>query len=67
MIYFKFMHMFIERLVQLQIELGGRDNIDMVSRLYLPTNAPYFLGRVVDREGDCYSFIESSVVHPPQI
>jgi hypothetical protein len=35
----------------------------MVSRLYLPTNAPYFLGHVVDYEGEFYSFIESSVVH----
>ena len=49
MIYLKFMHMFVERLVQLWIELGGRDNVDMMSRLYLPTNAPYFLGHVVDR------------------
>jgi hypothetical protein len=33
----------------------------VVSRLYLPTNAPYFLGHVVDHEGD--SFVESYVVH----
>jgi hypothetical protein len=58
----KFRHKFIERLVQLRIGLGGRSNVDVVSRLYLPANAPYFLGHVVDREGYFYSFIESSVV-----
>jgi len=57
----KFRHMFIERLVQLHIKLGGRNNVDVVSTLYLPTNAPYFLGHVVDHEGDNY--IESYVVH----
>jgi hypothetical protein len=35
----------------------------VVSRLYLPANAPYFLYHVVDHEGDFYSFVESSVVH----
>jgi hypothetical protein len=59
----KFRHKFVERLVQLQIRLGGRSNVDVVSRLYLPKNAPYFLSHVVDREGDFYSFVESSVVH----
>jgi hypothetical protein len=59
--------MFIEHLVQLWIELGGRDNVDMVSRLYLPMNAPYFPSRVVDHEGDCYSFVESSVVQPQNL
>jgi hypothetical protein len=63
----KFRHKFVERLVQLWIGLGGRSNVDMVSRLYLPVNAPYFLGHVVDCEGDFYSFIESSVVHPPNL
>jgi hypothetical protein len=33
----------------------------VVSRLYLPANAPYFLGHVVDHEGDFYSFIESNL------
>jgi hypothetical protein len=59
----KFRQKFIECLVQLWIGLGGRSNVDMVSRLYLPTNAPYFSGHVVDREGYFYSFVESSVVH----
>ena len=67
MIRMKFMHMFVERLVQLQIELGGRSNVGMVSRLYLPTNAPYFPRHVVDREGDLYSFVVSSVVHSPNL
>jgi hypothetical protein len=59
----KFRHKFVERLVQLWIGLGGRSNADVLSRLYLPANAPYFLGHVVDHEGDFYSFVESSVVH----
>jgi hypothetical protein len=59
----KYRHKFVECLVQLRIRLGGRSNVDMVSRLYLPANAPYFLSHVVDHEGDFYSFVESSVVH----
>jgi len=53
----KFRHMLVERLVQLRIGLGGRGNVDIVSRLYLPTNAPY----VVDHR--CNNFVESYVVH----
>ena len=48
-----FMHMFVEHLVQLRIELGGRHNVGMAFRLYLPTNAPYRSGhQVVDRGCD---------------
>ena len=57
----KFRHIFVERLVQLRIELSGRGNVDVMSRLQLPANAPYFPGHVVDREGD--SFVESYVIH----
>jgi hypothetical protein len=57
----KFRHMFVERLVQLRIGLGGRGNVDVVSRLYLPMNVPYFPVHVVDHEGD--NFVESYVVH----
>jgi hypothetical protein len=63
----KFRHKFVECLVQLRIGLGGRRNVNVVSRLYLPTNAPYFPGHVVDREGDFYSFVESSIVHSPNL
>jgi hypothetical protein len=38
----KFRHKFVECLVQLRIGLGGRSNVDVVSRLYLPVNAQYF-------------------------
>jgi len=62
MIRMKFMHMFVKCLVQLRVELGGRSNVGMVSRLYLPADAPYFLGHVVDHEGGLYSFVESSIV-----
>jgi hypothetical protein len=58
----KFRHKFVERLVQLQIGLRGRSNVDVVSRLYLLANAPYFLD-----QGDFYSFVESSVVHSPNL
>jgi hypothetical protein len=63
----KFRHKFVEHLVQLWIRFDGRSNVDVASRLYLPANAPYFLGHVVDRESDFYSFIESSVVYSPNL
>jgi hypothetical protein len=63
----KFRHKFVERLVQLRIGLGGRSNVDMVSRLYFTANAPYFPGHVVDREGVFYSFVEFTVVHSPNL
>jgi hypothetical protein len=34
----KFRHKFVERLVQLRIGFGGRSNVDVVSRLYLPAH-----------------------------
>jgi polysaccharide pyruvyl transferase WcaK-like protein len=39
----------------------------MVLRLGLLMNAPSFSGSVVAREGDFYSFVESSIVHLPLI
>jgi hypothetical protein len=38
----KFRHKFVERLIQLRIGLGGRSNVDMVSRLYLSRMHPIF-------------------------
>jgi hypothetical protein len=43
--------------------VGCRSCVSVVLRHYLFANAPYILGHVVDREGDYYSFDESSVVH----
>jgi hypothetical protein len=63
----KFRHKFVEHLVQLWIRFGGRSYVDVVSRLYLPMNAPYFLGHMVDHEGYFYRFVESSVVHSPNL
>jgi hypothetical protein len=57
-----FMHMFIERLIQFLRELGGTYYVSMVLRDYLPMNAPYMRGRMVDR--GCDRPIESYVVHP---
>jgi hypothetical protein len=47
--------------------VGGRSCVSVVLRHYLSTNAPYILGHVVDREGDYYSFVESSIVHSPNV
>jgi hypothetical protein len=47
--------------------VGDRSCVSMVLRYYLSANAPYISGHVVDREGDCYSFVESSVVHSPNV
>jgi hypothetical protein len=47
--------------------VSGRCCVGVVLRHHLSANAPYVLGRVVDREGDYYSFIESSVVYPSNI
>jgi hypothetical protein len=60
-----FMRMFLERLIQFSRELGGIYYVSVVLRYYLPVDAPYVLGHVVDREGD--SFVESYIVHPPYI
>jgi hypothetical protein len=43
--------------------VGGRSCVSMVLRQYLSMSAPYIQAHVVDREGDYYSFIESSIVH----
>jgi hypothetical protein len=47
--------------------VGGRSWVSVVLRQYLSASAPNVLGHVVDREGDYYSFVESSVVHSPNI
>jgi hypothetical protein len=47
--------------------VGGRSCVSMVLRQYLSASAPYVPGYVVDCEGDYYSFVESSVVHSPNI
>jgi hypothetical protein len=43
--------------------VGGRHYVSVVLRYCLSANAPYTLGRVVDR--GCDRPIESYVVHPP--
>jgi hypothetical protein len=59
----KFMHMFIERLIQFSSELGGTYYISVVLRYYSPANATYMPGHVVDR--GCDRPVESYIVHPP--
>jgi hypothetical protein len=47
--------------------MGGRDDVIVVIRSYLPAFAPYMPGlfRVVDRGSD--STIESFAIHPPYV
>jgi type 1 fimbria pilin len=45
--------------------LGGRDQISVVLRCYLPTNTLYIQGHVVDHE--CDTTVECFVVHSPNI
>jgi hypothetical protein len=59
----EFMHMFVECLIRLSRELGGTYYVSVVLRYYLPVNAPYMSGRVVDCR--CDRPVESYVVHPP--
>jgi hypothetical protein len=59
----EFMHMFVECLIQFSRELGGTYYVSVVLRYYLPTNASYMQGRVVDHE--CDRPVESYAVHPP--
>jgi hypothetical protein len=47
--------------------VGDRSCVSVVLRQYLSASALYVPGHVVDREGDYYSFVESSVVHSPNI
>jgi hypothetical protein len=51
----------------MNLGVGGRSCVSVVLRHYLSANAPYIPGHEVDREGDYYSFIESSVVHSPNV
>jgi hypothetical protein len=47
--------------------VGGRSCVRVVLRQYLSASAPYVPGHVVVRKGDYYSFVESPVVHSPNI
>jgi len=47
--------------------VGGRYCVSVVLIRCLSTNAPYIPSHVVDRKGDYYSFIESSVVYSPNV
>jgi len=58
-------HMLVERLVLITRELGGRLSLRVVLRWYLPANASYWLGIVVDR--GCEFTVASSIVHTPSI
>ena len=57
----EFMHLFVELLVHYSSVLGGRDYVSVVLGYYLPADASYDLGHVVDRGSD--SPVESFAVH----
>jgi hypothetical protein len=57
----EFMYKIAKRLIQYSSELSGRHYVSMVLRYYLPTDAIYMPGHVVDRGSD--SPIKSFVVH----
>jgi hypothetical protein len=61
----EFMHKITKRLIQYSSELSGRHYVSMVLRYYLPVDALYMLGHVVDRRSD--TPIESFVVHSPYV
>jgi hypothetical protein len=48
-------------------EMNGRYFVNVVLIHYLSVNAPYILGHMIDHEGDYYNFVESSIVHSPNI
>jgi hypothetical protein len=57
------MHMFTKRLAQYSSELSGQLYVSVVLKYYLPVDAFYTLGHVVDR--GCDTPVESFVVHSP--
>jgi hypothetical protein len=61
----EFMHKIIKHLIQYSSELNGRYYVSMVLRYYLPTDALYMIGHMVDHESD--TLIESFVVHSPYV
>ena len=63
MIDYEYMHMFTKRLAQYSSELSDQHYVSVVLKYYLPVDAPYNPGHVVDRE--CDTLIESFVVHSP--
>ena len=55
------MHKFVKCLAQYSSELSGRHYVSVVLKYYLPSDAFYTLGHVVDR--GCDTPVESFVVH----
>jgi hypothetical protein len=57
------MHIFTKRLAQYSSELSGQHYVSVVLKYYLPMDAFYTLGHVVDH--GCDTPVESFVVHFP--
>jgi len=47
--------------------VSGRSCVGLVLKQYLSADAPYVLSHVVDHKGGLYSFVESTVVHCPNV
>ena len=60
-----FMHRIAKRSFLLMNRVSGRHCVSVMLIHCLPTDAPYILDHVVDREGD--SLVESFVVHLPSV
>jgi hypothetical protein len=58
----KYMHMFVERIIQYSSELSDRHYVSVVLRYCLPTDELYMLGHVIDHGYD--TPVESFVVTP---
>jgi hypothetical protein len=63
MIDYECMPMFAKHLAQYSSELSGQHYVSVVLKYYLPTDAFYTLGHVVDH--GCDSPVESFVVYSP--
>jgi hypothetical protein len=61
----EYMHMLVEHLIQYSSELSGWYYISVVLRYYLPVDALYMPGHVVDRR--CDTPVESFIVHSPYV
>jgi hypothetical protein len=60
-----FMHIFAKHLIQYSSELSGWHYVSMVLRYFLPADARYVPGHVVEHE--CDTPVESFVVHSPYV
>jgi hypothetical protein len=61
----KYMHIFVEHLIQYLSKLSGRHYVSVVLRYCLPTDALYIPGHTINR--GCDTPVKSFIVHSPCI